>query len=111
MMSWGKKFVAMGKSAVALFLPRVADIVVAAHFPEAGAVLLEEGHALRELRALPRIEFRDDDARGPAVLAADGRSAELRRDQHVVIEAEMERHVRRVAVVAGEINELRLRLR
>src|SRR5690606_29829726 len=96
-------------SGVALFLPRVADGVVAAHLPETEAVLGEKGDRLHEFRIFPRVKFRDDDAGRTAVFAGDGRAIELRGDEHIVVEAVLERDVGRVTVVAGEIDELRLR--
>src|SRR3954462_310118 len=97
-------------SGIPLFLPGVAPVVVAADLPEAEPVLGEKRDALHELCALPRIEFGNDDARGSAVLARHGFRAEFRRDQHVIVEAVREGYVGGVTVVAGEIDELRVRL-
>src|SRR5687767_11642624 len=43
-------------SAIALFLPRIGVVVIAAHRPEAGLVLLRELHAGDPLRARPEVE-------------------------------------------------------
>lgn len=96
---------------VPLFLPRVAVVVVAANFPEAESILSEEGDAFDKFCALPSVELGNDDAGGAAVFAGDRGAAKLGRYEHVVIETVREGNIRRVAIVAREINKLRLRFR
>ena len=96
---------------VPLFFPRVAVVVVAANFPEAKSILGEEGDAFDKFCALPGVEFGNDNAGGATVLTGDRGAAELGRHEHVVIETVREGDIRRVAIVAREINKLRLRFR
>ena len=96
---------------VPLFFPRVAVVVVAANLPEAESILGEEGDAFDKFCALPSVELGDDDAGGAAVFAGDRGAAKLGRYEHIVIETLRERDIRRVAIVAREINKLRLRFR
>src|SRR5512138_2072770 len=56
---------------IPLLEPRVAVVVVAAHFPEAGLVVHRELDALDPLGALPEIELGDHHAQRAAMLAAD----------------------------------------
>src|SRR5690606_1803301 len=53
---------------VPLLPPRVGDVVVAALLPEAAAVLHHVLHAAHPLDALPRVQVRDHDAQGEAVV-------------------------------------------
>src|SRR5690606_34768242 len=56
---------------VALLPPRVGDVVVAALLPEAAAVLHHVLHAAHPLDALPRVQVRDHDAQGEAVVGGE----------------------------------------
>ena len=61
---------------VALLEPRVAPVVVAVAFPEAGLVVVEHAQPGDPLRALPEVEVRHEQPRRAAVL--DGRAADPR---------------------------------
>src|SRR4051794_13387709 len=52
---------------VALLAPRVAVVVVAGELPEPGLVVDGQRQPAPPLRALPEVQVRDDQARGPAV--------------------------------------------
>src|SRR5208282_613116 len=89
-------------SPVALLAPRVAVIVIAAHLPEARAVLGGKLDALQPLGTLPEIEPGNDHAHRTAVLAAQGLALPARGEKHVAACELGERHVGGVAVVALE---------
>ena len=57
---------------------------------------------LNELGAFPGVQFRDDDARGAAVIARDRFAVELGGDEDVVVTDIVVADVGGVAVVAGE---------
>ncbi len=85
--------------------------MVAANFPEAESILGEEGDALDEFCTLPCVKFGNDNAGGATVLTGDRGAAKLGRHEHIVIETMREWNIRRVAIVAREINKLRLSFR
>ena len=85
--------------------------MVAANFPEAESILGEEGDAFDKFCSLPGVKFGNDNAGGSTVFAGDRGAAKLGRHEHVVIETVREGDVRGVAIVAREINKLRLRFR
>src|SRR5919107_5875211 len=88
--------------------PGVAAHVVAALLPEAGLVLGEEADALDPLGGLPRVELRDDEADGAAVLGRDGLAVVRPGEEGVFGEEVFDGQVRRPAVVVGfGDNELR----
>src|SRR5215212_173889 len=80
-------------------VPGVAAHVVAALLPEAGLVLGEEADALDPLGRLPRVEARDDEADGAAVLGRDGPAVVRPREERVLGEEVFDGQVRRPAVV------------
>src|SRR5688572_8117055 len=53
---WSGLVVATSPSAIALFLPRVGVVVIAARLPEARLVDRDEANAGEPLRALPEVE-------------------------------------------------------
>ena len=57
-----------GPSGEAILRPRIGRVGVAAHFPEAEDVAVDELDVADELRPLPRVAFGQDDARGAAML-------------------------------------------
>src|SRR5687768_9350660 len=72
-------------------LPGVAAHVVAAFFPESGLVFGEEADGLDPLRRLPRVELRDDEADGAAVLGRDRLAIVRPREERVFGEEVFER--------------------
>jgi hypothetical protein len=98
------------KLGVTLFLPRIANVVVAAHFPETKAVFGKESYSFDEFGAFPCVKFGNDDPGGAAMLEGDRFAGELGCDEHIVIQAIFERDVGRVPVVTGKIDKLGLRL-
>src|SRR5215213_4070082 len=89
--------------------PRVAAHVVAALLPEARPVFGEEAHALDPLRGLPRVEPRDDEAHGAAVLGRYGPAVVRPREERIFGEEVLDGEVRRpVVIVAFGDDELRL---
>src|SRR5438552_8851932 len=96
---------------LALFLPGVAAVVVAVALPEAGLVRRRELDAAQPLRALPRVELGDHQARGGPVLRRERRAVRPDRDEHVVVLRRLDRDVRGEAVLAVRDDELRGRLR
>src|SRR5262245_1972656 len=97
-------------STIALLCPRIAVVVITAHFPEAGLVLGGELQLAEPLRTLPEIELGQHKADRPTVLAADRPALPTRGEQHVVTGECLERHVGRVAVVAVLNDKARLGL-
>ncbi len=91
----------------ALFEPGIGIVRIAAHFPEAKDVAVDKGDFADELGAFPGVFFRNDDARGTTMLDGDGLSVNLVRDEDVIVQADIERVVRGIAVVALEENEFR----
>src|SRR5205814_2673325 len=84
---------------VALLEPRIAVIVIAAHFPETRLVEDREFHALDPLRALPEVKSGDHHPKRPAMLAADRLAVPAPGQKHVVGCEVGQRHVGRVGVV------------
>src|SRR5439155_9543825 len=59
-------------AAIALFLPRVAMIVVTERLPESGAVLGHQSQAAHPFRALPEIQVWHDESRRATVVRRKG---------------------------------------
>lgn len=89
----------------ALLEPGVGVVGVAAHFPKAEDVAVDEGDFADEFRAFPRILFRHDDAGGAAVFDGDLFAVNFVGDEDIVIHADVEGEVGGVAVVAFEEDE------
>src|SRR6266404_9706515 len=94
-----------------VFSPRIGRVRVTAHFPEAKDIAVQKDDFANELRALPRVTLRDDHPGRAAVFLWQGFSVPFVSDQHVVVQADLERIVGRVTVVALEENVRRFRLR
>lgn len=94
----------------ALFEPGIGFIGVAADFPEAEDVAVDEGDFADELGAFPGVFLRHYHARGSAVFHGDGFAVDFVGDEDVVIHADFERVVGGVAVVAFEKDKLCFRL-
>src|SRR5689334_6658181 len=71
-------------SGIALFLPRVGVVVIAANFPVAGRVVLDELDAGVPLRALPEVEIGNEPTHGRAVVERERLAVEAIRDERVV---------------------------
>src|SRR5438045_2496009 len=99
---WQRGFAARLRKPI--LLPRVRDVRVATHFPEAEYVAVEKNNFANELRAFPRVALRNDDARRAAVFFRQRLIVPRVRDEDVIIHADGERVVRRVAIVALEEN-------
>src|SRR5271170_2467187 len=91
---------AWAPSAIALLLPGITLVVIAALLPESGLVARHELDAPDPFGALPEVEFRHDRAHRAAMLARDRLALPFVGKQHVVIVEMLERKVGRVAVVA-----------
>src|SRR5713101_7287158 len=98
-------------SAIALFRPGIAVIVIAPLLPEPGAVGRQELDAPDPFGALPEIEPRHDRAHRAAMLARQGTALPGMREQHVLGVEFGQRQVGRVVVVAVEDDEARRGLR
>src|SRR5688572_22120918 len=96
---------------IAILLPWISRVGVTAHLPESEFVLREKSDPGHELRALPGVELGNDHAGRSAVLARQRGGVKRGRDEDVIIQAFLEGYVRRIAIVACEINEPRFRLR
>src|SRR5262245_44318502 len=97
-------FVYSKSSRKAVFRPRISVVRVTAHFPEAKDITIQESDFADELRPLPGVALRDDDARRSTVFLAKWFAVPRMRDHHVVVHADIERVVCRVTVVALEEN-------
>src|SRR6476659_6271623 len=84
---------------VPLFFPRVTVVLVAVALPEARLVLGPQLDAADPLRALPEVEVRNEQPRGPAVLGVERFTPKLVRDPGFPLTEVLEREVRRVAAV------------
>src|SRR5262249_13431640 len=87
-----------GRSAIALLLPRIGMVVIAARFPIAGLIGRTESNAIEPLRALPKIEIRHERAHRRTMRARERGAVELVRDEHVRERCLVVTHVRRIAV-------------
>src|SRR5258708_2956428 len=76
----GGLFTERSVALVALFEPGVAAVVVAADFPKAGFVVVEDAETGDPLGALPKIEVGDKQPGGSAVVASQWLSVDLERD-------------------------------
>src|SRR5262245_4246440 len=85
---------------VALFLPRLAVVVVAVDLPEAGLVEGLEPEPAHPFGALPEVEVRDEHPGRPAVLRLERLAVVLVDDPGLSAGDVLERQVRRVAAVA-----------
>src|SRR4051794_2647729 len=81
---------------IPLLDPRIAAVVVAAHLPEAGVVVVEHANAGDELGALPEVEVRDEQARRTAVVTRQRLAVGRERDPCLAAGHVVERKVRRV---------------
>src|SRR5213596_461129 len=84
------------RSGKTILRPRIGHVRVAAHFPKAEDVTVEKENFADELRPFPRVTLRDDQARRAAVLLRQGLTVPLVRDEHVVVQADLDRIVGRV---------------
>src|SRR5215472_12617748 len=98
-------------SAIPLFLPRIAFVVIAADFPESRAILRQELDAVPPFGTLPELPVRNDDAHGPAMFAGQRFSFPAVRQQHVGLGEDVELHIGGVAVVGVENDVARFWLR
>src|SRR5690349_24682401 len=100
----------MSPSAIALFLPRIGVVVIAARLPEARTIERDEANARQPLRALPEIKIGDERTYRRAVRSSERLPFVLVRDEHVRRERLFDRHVRRVARRGFEDDVPRIRL-
>src|SRR4029453_9420595 len=70
---------------VPLFQPRVAEEVVAVRLPESGVVLVAEPQAANPFRALPEVQVRHQQARGPAMLRLERLAVVVVRDPRLAV--------------------------
>src|SRR5258706_6342605 len=99
-----------GCSTIAVFFPRIAFVVIAAHFPEAGAVFHREFDPGHPFRALPEIPVRDDHTHRPAMLAGDGLALPGMGEQDTILFEDLAFHIGGVAVIGMEQDMARLGL-
>src|SRR4051812_10590837 len=85
---------------VPLFLPRVAEQVIAVGLPEPRLVLVLQLEPAHPLRALPEIEMRHEQPSGSAVLRLQWLTVVVIGDPGLAVRHVFERQVRRVATVA-----------
>src|SRR5215475_12075291 len=95
---------------IALLLPGITVVVIAAHFPKARLVERRELDALDPLGALPEIEAGDHYAQRAAMLAADRLAVPAPGEQHILGREVGERYVGGVGVVGMEDHVPRGRL-
>src|SRR2546430_9711310 len=81
--------------AIPFFVPRVAQHVVPGLLPKAGQVLFQELEAAHPFGALPQVEVRHEEARGPAVFRREPLPIMRQGDQVVRAVQVGERQVRR----------------
>src|SRR5262249_41226740 len=98
-------------STIALFLPWVGFIVIAAHLPEAGMVFSHKIDPCYPFRALPEIPVRYDHAHGTTMLSCDRFSFPGMRDQDVRLLEYLAFHIRCVSVIGAEKHMAGFRLR
>src|SRR5215207_2215245 len=82
---------------VALLAPGVATVVVAELLPEAGLVALEQRQPAHPFGALPEVEVRHEQPRGPSVLGVQRRAVVVERHPRLAPGDVLQRQVRRVA--------------
>src|SRR5581483_2704238 len=82
---------------VALFLPRIGAIVVAALLPEAGTVAFHEFQAVEPLGAFIGIELGNDQAYRATVIRLQILTIVLERDQYIVVVEIFQWNIGRVA--------------
>src|SRR5439155_16957361 len=85
---------------IPLFLPWVAEQVVAVRLPEPRLVLVPESEAAYPLRALPEVQVRNEQPRWASVFGLERLSVVAERDPGLAVGDVLEREVRRVAAVA-----------
>src|SRR5690349_24008281 len=66
-----------GVAAITLLTPRVTIVVVAERLPKSPLVVFHETQLTHPLGALPEVEVGQQQARGPAVLGRERRTAEF----------------------------------
>src|SRR5262245_38518468 len=82
-------------TAVALFEPLVAAVVVAQRFPEAGHVAVDQADAADPFRALPEVTSGNDEPGRPAVLRRQRFPVVLPGDECLAVQDVAQRQVRR----------------
>src|SRR4029077_19370325 len=89
-------------STIAVFFPRIAFVVIAAHLPETRAVLHGEFDPAHPFRALPEIPIRDDDTHRAAMLAGNGFALPGMGKQHIGFFEDRAFHIGGVAIIGME---------
>src|SRR5581483_3661002 len=96
---------ASGIALIPLLTPRIPAIVIAELLPKPRLIARHEPKATHPLRALPEIEMRHEQPRGPAMLRRQRRAPESERDPSLAIAHIVERQVGRVSTVAERHHE------
>src|SRR5690606_30700694 len=94
-------------STIALLFPGVGDVVIAAGFPVAGLIALDEANPCQPIGALPEVTIGDQRANRCAVLTLERMTVEAVGDEHVGLERFVQRDVGGVAVMRFEDDEVR----
>src|SRR5262249_37341599 len=96
-------------SRVALFLPRIALIVISANLPEAWSVFGEKLDPIDPFRALPEIPIGNDSPHWSSMLARKWLSFPGMREKDVFVGKRLERYVCRVAIIGVQHHVARFR--
>src|SRR5438093_1714256 len=103
-------FVGVESKGVTILGPGVRRVAVSADFPVSGLVAADERDLAKPFRAFPSVPLRDDEPHRASVLEREWAAVVAVCQQHVSVEEDIEREVRRVPRVrAGEDHVLRFR--
>jgi len=91
--------------------PGIGCVTVAADFPETRLIFGNEFNCANKLGSFPCIKFRDNHARGAAVIARNRFAIELRGHEHIVIDRVFDSDIGGIAIVASKENVAHFRFR